>query len=168
MPFTQPLNAAGQWIRNSYYVTLRHWRDLGNRTGWYAHLRRRSGGYISNGRKPHFSPFFVPKLISNMASGMISLKFGLMGINYTTVSACATSNTAIMDAYNYIRLGKAKAIISGGSESPRLSHPLVGFNAMRAMSTNNDHPKEASRPFDEDREGFVMGENAGALSTGRV
>lgn len=121
------------------------------------------GGYISNGRKPHFSPFFVPKLISNMASGMISLKFGLMGINYTTVSACATSNTAIMDAYNYIRLGKAKAIISGGSESPVTQSSIGGFNAMRAMSTNNDHPKEASRPFDEDREGFVMGEGAGAL-----
>ncbi len=121
------------------------------------------GGYISNGRKPHFSPFFVPKLISNMASGMISLKFGLMGINYTTVSACATSNTAIMDAYNYIRIGKAKAIISGGSESPVTQSSIGGFNAMRAMSTNNDNPKEASRPFDQDREGFVMGEGAGAL-----
>ncbi|MEQ8584151.1 MAG: beta-ketoacyl-ACP synthase II [Marinoscillum sp.] len=121
------------------------------------------GDYISNGRKPHFSPFFVPKLISNMASGMISLKFGLMGINYTTVSACATSNTAIMDAYNYIRIGKAKAIISGGSESPVTQSSIGGFNAMRAMSTNNDNPKEASRPFDQDREGFVMGEGAGAL-----
>lgn len=113
--------------------------------------------------KPRFSPFFVPKLISNMASGMISMQYGLMGINYTTVSACATSNTALMDAFNYIRWGKAKAIVAGGSEAPITEASIGGFSAMKAMSTRNDDPATASRPFDVDRDGFVMGEGAGAL-----
>ena len=112
---------------------------------------------------PRFSPFFVPRLISNMASGMISLKFGLMGINYTAVSACATSNTAIMDAFNYIKLGKAKVIIAGGSEAPVTAASIAGFNAMKAMSTRNEAPEQASRPFDADRDGFVMGEGSGAF-----
>ncbi|MEQ9290293.1 MAG: beta-ketoacyl-ACP synthase II [Cyclobacteriaceae bacterium] len=119
--------------------------------------------YVKNGEVPRFSPFFITRLISNMASGMISLKFGLMGINYTTVSACATSNSAIMDAFNYIRLGKAKVIVAGGSESPISEASMGGFGAMKALSTNNEHPTEASRPFDVDRDGFVMGEGAGAL-----
>jgi 3-oxoacyl-[acyl-carrier-protein] synthase II len=119
--------------------------------------------YVENDRKPHFNPFFVPKLIANMASGMISIKFGFMGINYTTVSACATANSAIMDAFNYIRLGKAKVIVSGGSEAPITEASLGGFSSMKAMSTNNENPEEASRPFDINREGFVMGEGAGAL-----
>ncbi|MEQ9438997.1 MAG: beta-ketoacyl-ACP synthase II [Cyclobacteriaceae bacterium] len=113
--------------------------------------------------KPRFSPFFVPKLISNMASGMISMQYGLMGINYTTVSACATSNTALMDAFNYIRWGKAKAFVAGGSEAPITEASIGGFSAMKAMSTRNDDPATASRPFDVDRDGFVMGEGAGAL-----
>ena len=113
--------------------------------------------------EPNFSPFFVPRLIANMSSGMISIRHGLMGINYTTVSACATSNTAIMDAFNYIRLGKAKIIVSGGSEAPITTASFGGFNAIRALSTRNAHPEEASRPFDVDRDGFVMGEGAGAL-----
>lgn len=112
---------------------------------------------------PRFSPFFVPKLIANMASGMISIKYGLMGINYTTVSACSTSNTAIMDALNYIRLGKAKVMVTGGSEAPITEASVGGFNSMKALSTNNADPKGASRPFDIDRDGFVMGEGAGAL-----
>lgn len=112
---------------------------------------------------PRFNPFFVPKLIVNMASGMISMKYGLQGINYTTVSACATSNTAIMDAYNYIKLGKAKVFITGGSEAPITPASMGGFAAMKAMSTRNDDPKTASRPFDSNRDGFVMGEGAGAL-----
>jgi 3-oxoacyl-[acyl-carrier-protein] synthase II len=116
------------------------------------------GGY-----QPRFSPFFVPKLIANMASGMISIKYGMMGINYTTVSACSTSNTAFMDAMNYIRLGKAKVIVSGGSEAPITEASIGGFNAMKALSTRNDDPKGASRPFDVSRDGFVMGEGAGAL-----
>ncbi len=112
---------------------------------------------------PRFSPFFVPQLIANMASGMISIKYGLMGINYTTVSACATSNTAIMDALNYIRLGKADVMITGGSEAPVTQASVGGFNSMKALSTHNDDPISASRPFDATRDGFVMGEGAGAL-----
>lgn len=119
--------------------------------------------YVEGGRNPRFNPFFVPKLIVNMASGMISIKHRLMGINYTTVSACATSNTAIMDALNYIRLGKAKVIITGGSEAPITEASVGGFCAMKAMSVRNDDPLTASRPFDVDRDGFVMGEGAGAL-----
>lgn len=119
--------------------------------------------YVTGDYNPRFSPYFVPRLISNMASGMISIKYGLMGINYTTVSACATSNTAIMDALNYIRLGKAKVMITGGSEAPITPASVGGFCAMKAMSTRNDDPATASRPFDTARDGFVMGEGAGAL-----
>jgi 3-oxoacyl-[acyl-carrier-protein] synthase II len=119
--------------------------------------------YTLGGFNPRFSPYFVPKLIANMASGMISIKYGLMGINYTTVSACSTSNTAIMDALNYIRLGKAKVIITGGAEAPITEASVGGFCAMKAMSTRNDDPATASRPFDVERDGFVMSEGAGAL-----
>jgi 3-oxoacyl-[acyl-carrier-protein] synthase II len=119
--------------------------------------------YTEGGFNPRFSPYFVPKLIANMASGMISMKYGMMGINYTTVSACSTSNTAIMDALNYIRLGKAKVIVTGGSEAPVTEASVGGFCAMKAMSTRNDDPTTASRPFDVERDGFVMGEGAGAL-----
>ncbi|MBB4806706.1 3-oxoacyl-[acyl-carrier-protein] synthase II [Chryseobacterium defluvii] len=112
---------------------------------------------------PRFNPFFVPKFIANMASGMISMKYGLQGINYTTVSACATANTALMDAFNYIRLGKAKVIISGGSEAAITPASVGGFSIMKAMSTRNNDFKTASRPYDTDRDGFVMGEGAGAL-----
>ena len=119
--------------------------------------------YVQNDFTPRFNPFLVPKMIVNMASGMISMKFGLQGINYTTVSACATSNTAIMDAFNYIRMGKAKVFVTGGSEAPITPTSVGGFSAMKAMSTNNDNPTGASRPFDVDRDGFVMGEGAGAL-----
>lgn len=119
--------------------------------------------FTLGGFQPRFSPFFVPKLIANMASGMISIKYGLMGINYTTVSACSTSNTAIMDALNYIRLGKAKVMVTGGSEAPVTEASVGGFNSMKALSTRNDDPTGAARPFDSTRDGFVMGEGAGAL-----
>jgi 3-oxoacyl-[acyl-carrier-protein] synthase II len=119
--------------------------------------------YATGDGTPRFSPFFVPKLIANMASGMISIKYGFMGINYTTVSACSTSNTAFMDALNYIRLGKAKVIVAGGSEAPITAASIGGFTSMKAMSTRNEDPQRASRPFDVDRDGFVMGEGAGAL-----
>lgn len=119
--------------------------------------------YVKGDYVPRFSPFFVPKLIVNMASGMISMKFGLQGINYTTVSACATSNTAIMDSFNYIRLGKAKIFVTGGSEAPITAASIGGFSSMKAMSIRNQDPLTASRPFDRDRDGFVMGEGAGAL-----
>jgi 3-oxoacyl-[acyl-carrier-protein] synthase II len=119
--------------------------------------------YAKGDGTPRFSPFFVPKLIANMAPGLISMKYRLMGINYATVSACSTSNTALMDALNYIRLGKAKVIVAGGSEAPVTEASIGGFNSMKALSTRNDDPRGASRPFDVGRDGFVMGEGAGAL-----
>lgn len=119
--------------------------------------------YTQNDFNPRFNPFFVPRLIPNMASGLISMKFGLMGINYTTISACASSNTAIMDAFNYIKMGKAKAFVTGGSEAPITEATIGGFTAMKAMSTRNDTPETASRPFDPSRDGFVMGEGSCAL-----
>lgn len=119
--------------------------------------------YATGDGTPRFSPFFVPKLIANMASGMISIRNGFMGINYTTVSACATSNTAIMDAYNYIRLGEATIMITGGSEAPITPASIGGFSSLKAMSSRNNDPQHASRPFDIDRDGFVIGEGAGAL-----
>lgn len=119
--------------------------------------------YIENDKNPRFSPFLIPKLLPNMASGLISMKFGLMGINYTAVSACASSSSAIMDAFNYIRLNKAKVIVTGGSEAPITDASIGGFSSMKAMSTRNNDPQQASRPFDTERDGFVMGEGAGAL-----
>ena len=119
--------------------------------------------YTENDFTPRFNPFFIPKLIINMAPGLISMKYGLRGINYATVSACATSNTAIMDALNYIRWGKAKVMITGGSEAGIIESSFGGFSAMRAMSQRNDDPEHASRPFDKDRDGFVMGEGAATL-----
>lgn len=112
---------------------------------------------------PRFNPFFIPKMIVDIASGVISIKYGLRGINFTTVSACATSNTAIIDAFNYIRWGKADMIITGGSEAPINESSVGGFNASKALSTHNENPKIASRPFDINRDGFVMGEGAGAI-----
>lgn len=119
--------------------------------------------YVNGDYNLRFNPFFIPKLLINMASGMISMKYGLQGINYTPVSACATGNTAIMDAFNYIRLGKAKIFVTGGSEAGITPASFGGFAAMKAMSHRNDDPKTASRPFDKNRDGFVMGEGAGAL-----
>jgi 3-oxoacyl-[acyl-carrier-protein] synthase II len=119
--------------------------------------------YVNNGNIPRFNPFLVPKMIPNMACGMIAMKYGFMGINYCAVSACATSNTVIMDAFNYIRLGKAKAIVVGGAEAPILETSIGGFNAMKAMSTNNENYEKASRPYDISRDGFVIGEGGGAL-----
>ncbi|TDX01323.1 beta-ketoacyl-ACP synthase II [Dinghuibacter silviterrae] len=119
--------------------------------------------YALGGMVPRFSPFLVPKMIANMAPAMISIRYGLMGINYTAVSACATGNNALMDAFTYIRLGKAKVIISGGSEAGITEASVGGFCAMKAMSVRNDDPATASRPFDTDRDGFVIGEGAGAL-----
>lgn len=117
---------------------------------------------LGNGQ-PRFSPFLIPKFIANMSSGMISIRNGYMGLNYTTISACATSNTAIMDAFNYIRLGKAKIIVTGCSEAPITPTVFGGFSALKAMSTLNSDPSHASRPFDVSRDGFVMAEGAGAL-----
>jgi 3-oxoacyl-[acyl-carrier-protein] synthase II len=119
--------------------------------------------YFVNGGVPRFGPFFIPKVISNMAPGMISMKFGLMGVNFVTASACASSNHAIIDAFNNILLGRAKAIICGGAETGITAPVMAGFEAMRALSNDNDAYKWASRPFDETRNGFVMGEGGAAL-----
>jgi 3-oxoacyl-[acyl-carrier-protein] synthase II len=112
---------------------------------------------------PKFNPFFIPKMISDIAAGHISIKYGLRGPNYVTVSACASSTNAIIDAFNVIRLGKADAIVTGGSEAAVNEMGMGGFNALKALSTRNDSPETASRPFDLDRDGFVLGEGGGAL-----
>jgi 3-oxoacyl-[acyl-carrier-protein] synthase II len=112
---------------------------------------------------PRFNPFFIPKMIADIAPGHISIKHGFRGPNFATVSACASSSNAIIDSLNYIRLGHADAIITGGSEAAVTHAGMGGFNAMHALSTRNDSPETASRPFDKDREGFVLGEGAGAL-----
>ncbi|PUZ27895.1 3-oxoacyl-[acyl-carrier-protein] synthase II [Chitinophaga costaii] len=119
--------------------------------------------FQNNNFVPKFSPFFIIKLISDIAAGQIALKYGFMGINFCTVSACASSSSALVDAFNYIRLGKAKAIIAGGSEAPITRAGIAGFNAIKALSTRNEDPSTASRPYDANREGFVMGEGAGAI-----
>ena len=112
---------------------------------------------------PRYNPFFIPKMIADIAAGMISIKYGLRGPNFATVSACASSSNALLDAFNYIRLGKADIIVSGGSEASVNQAGLGGFNALKALSTRNDDPAKASRPFDKDRDGFVLGEGAGTL-----
>lgn len=112
---------------------------------------------------PRFNPFFIPKMIADIAPGHISIKNGFRGPNFATVSACASSSNAIIDSLNYIRLGHADVIVTGGSEAAVTQAGMGGFNAMHALSTRNDSPETASRPFDKDREGFVLGEGAGAL-----
>lgn len=112
---------------------------------------------------PRFNPFFIPKMIADIAAGHISIKYGFRGPNYVTVSACASSTNAIIDAFNTIRLGKADAIVTGGSEACVNEMGMGGFNALKALSTRNDSPETASRPFDLDRDGFVLGEGSGAL-----
>jgi 3-oxoacyl-[acyl-carrier-protein] synthase II len=119
--------------------------------------------YAKGDGTPRINPYFIPKVIVDIASGWISIKYGFMGLNFTTVSACATSTTAIIDAMNYIRWGKADVIVTGGSEAAVNEAGIGGFGAMKALSTRNDNPQGASRPFDVNRDGFVMGEGAGAL-----
>jgi 3-oxoacyl-[acyl-carrier-protein] synthase II len=112
---------------------------------------------------PRFNPFFIPKMIADIASGHISINYGFRGPNYTTTSACASSNNAMIDAFNYIRLGKSDIILTGGSEAAITEAGVGGFNACKALSENNENYKTASRPFDETRDGFVLGEGAGCL-----
>jgi 3-oxoacyl-[acyl-carrier-protein] synthase II len=112
---------------------------------------------------PRFNPFFIPKMIADITAGHISIKFGLRGPNFATVSACASSANSLVDAFNYIRLGKAVAIVAGGSEASVNQAGVGGFNAMHAISTRNDDPATASRPFDKDRDGFVIGEGGGGI-----
>lgn len=112
---------------------------------------------------PRFSPFFITKMISDIAGGLVSIKYGFGGPNYTTVSACASSNNSLIDGFNMIRLGKSPIIVTGGSEACVNEPAVGGFNSMKALSERNDSPKTASRPFDRDRDGFVLGEGSGAL-----
>lgn len=119
--------------------------------------------YFQNGKTPRFSPFFITKVIPNIAPGQISLKYGLRGPAYTIAAACASSNSAIAQAYMLIRMGMADVVLAGGSEAPINSGPIGGFNAMRALSERNDSPETASRPFDSSRNGFVLGEGGGCL-----
>ena len=121
------------------------------------------GDFATGSGVPRFNPFFIPKMIADIAAGHISIKYGFRGPNFATVSACASSTHALIDAFNYIRWGKADIFISGGSEASINEAGVGGFNAMHALSTRNDSPQTASRPFDKDREGFVLGEGSGAL-----
>ncbi len=120
-------------------------------------------GYVEGGFIPRYSPFFIPKMIADIAAGHISIKYGFMGPNYCTVSACASSNHAMIDAMNHIRYGKVDIMVTGGSEASINPPGVGGFNSMQALSTRNDSPTTASRPFDVSRDGFVIGEGSGAL-----
>lgn len=119
--------------------------------------------YARGDGTPRFNPFFIPKMIPDLSAGHISIKYGFRGPNFVTVSACASSTNAIYDAFTYLRLGKADVIVTGGSESAVCEAGIGGFNAMKALSERNDSPETASRPYDKDRDGFVLGEGAGAL-----
>ena len=119
--------------------------------------------YVQGGEIPRFNPFFIPKMISDIAAGHISMKYGFRGPNFGTVSACASSTNAIADAYNLIRLGKADVFVAGGSEAAINESGIGGFNALQALSTRNDDPQTASRPFDKGRDGFVMGEGGAGI-----
>ena len=119
--------------------------------------------FAASNENPRFNPFFIPKMIADIAPGLISIKYGFRGPNFATVSACASASNAMIDALNYIRLGYADIMITGGSEAAVTKAGIGGFNAMHALSKRNDDPKTASRPFDKDRDGFVLGEGSGAL-----
>ncbi|AWU43990.1 beta-ketoacyl-[acyl-carrier-protein] synthase II [Blattabacterium sp. (Cryptocercus kyebangensis)] len=131
--------------------------------GGLLNLEESISDYVDGGRCPKFSPFFIPKMLIDITAGFISMKYGLHGPNYATVSACASSSNAIVDAYHLICLGKADIMITGGSEAAITQSGVGGFNALHALSTRNEDYKTASRPFDKDRDGFVLGEGAGCL-----
>lgn len=135
----------------------------GSGVGGLKTFQDESKAFFEGDGTPRFNPFFIPKMIADIAAGQISIKYGFRGPNYVTVSACASSTNAIIDAFNLIRLGKADAIITGGSEAAVNEMGMGGFNALKALSTRNDSPETASRPFDVDRDGFVLGEGSGAL-----
>ena len=135
----------------------------GSGMGGVTSLQNEIIDYAANGRNPRFSPYWVPKVITDICAGQIAIRHGLRGPNYCTVAACASSAVAISDAFNLIRLGKADAMVAGGSECAVTEVGIGGFGNMRALSTRNDDPQTASRPFDLDRDGFVLGEGAGAI-----
>ena len=138
---------------------------LGVGIGGIKTFEEEAGNYAINGPQvgPKFDPFFIPKMIADIASGHISIQYGFRGPNYTTTSACASSSNAVADAFNLIRLGKANAMVTGGAEAAIFASGVGGFNAMKALSTRNEEPEKASRPFSASRDGFVMGEGAGIL-----
>ena len=135
----------------------------GSGIGGMSTFYNESKNFLTGNEKPRFNPFFIPKLISDIPAGHISIKYQFRGPNFTTVSACASSTNALIDAFNYIKWNKADLFIAGGSEACVYETGIGGFNAMMALSTRNDDPKTASRPFDKNRDGFVMGEGSGAL-----
>ncbi|MBO7592539.1 MAG: beta-ketoacyl-ACP synthase II [Bacteroidaceae bacterium] len=138
---------------------------LGVGIGGIKTFEEEAGNYAINGPQlgPKFNPFFIPKMIADIASGHISIQYGFRGPNFTTTSACASSSNALADAFNLIRLGKANAMVTGGAEAAIWASGVGGFNAMKALSTRNDEPEKASRPFSASRDGFVMGEGAGII-----
>ena len=135
----------------------------GSGIGGIETLFQEAGGYFEGGRVPRFSPFLIPKMIPDIAPGLISMKYGFRGPNFATVSACASSTHAMCDAFTYVRLGKADVILTGGSEAGITIPSVGGFNSAQALSTNNEEAATASRPFDKTRDGFVMGEGGAAL-----
>tara|TARA_X000000368_G_C23020416_1_gene707696 strand:- start:595 stop:1848 length:1254 start_codon:yes stop_codon:yes gene_type:complete len=135
----------------------------GSGIGGMSTFQNESSNFATGNGTPRFNPFFIPKLISDIPAGHISIKYQFRGPNFTTVSACASSTNALIDAFNYIKWDKADIFIAGGSEACVYETGIGGFNAMMALSTRNDDPKSASRPFDKNRDGFVMGEGSGAL-----
>lgn len=135
----------------------------GSGIGGIITFQEEAENFVNVGRVPKYNPFFIPKMIIDIAAGHISIKNNYRGPNFATVSACASSTHALIDAFNYIRLGKADAIVTGGSEATVIESGLGGFNALQALSKRNDDPKTASRPFDKDRDGFVLGEGSAAF-----
>ena len=135
----------------------------GSGIGGMQTFQNEASAFATGSGIPRYNPFFIPKLISDIPAGHISIKYGFRGPNFTTVSACASSTNALIDAFNYIKWNKADIFIAGGSEACVFETGIGGFNAMMALSTRNDDPKTASRPFDKDRDGFVMGEGGGAV-----
>jgi 3-oxoacyl-[acyl-carrier-protein] synthase II len=131
--------------------------------GGITSFQKEVGDFYKGDGRPRFNPFFIPKMIADIAAGHISIKHGFMGLNFGTISACASSANAIADAANYIRLGKIDVVVTGGSEASVIESGIGGFSSMQAISKRNDDPKTASRPFDKDRDGFVLGEGSGAM-----
>lgn len=136
---------------------------LGSGIGGLRSFQDEVTGFAKGDGTPRFNPFFIPKMIADICAGHVSIKYGFRGPNFVTVSACASATNAIIDAFNYLRLGKADIIVSGGTEATITEAGVGGFNALKALSQRNDSPQTASRPFDKDRDGFVLGEGAGIL-----
>jgi len=168
-PYAQyALVAADEAIKNSNLLSTQFDPDRigviwGSGIGGLLTFQEEVKAFARGDGTPRFNPFFIPKMIPDIAAGHISIKYGFRGPNYAVVSACATSTNAIYDAFTYLRLGKADVMVTGGSEAAICEAGVGGFNAMKALSERNDSPETASRPYDKERDGFVLGEGAGAL-----